>query len=568
MGAALSTALLVTLAAPAAAETVRRAPGDDVVLEVGPHQGLIPQNAITVAFDDAYDADPMGLVAYREFTSMFTGSDESWDVWLCRPPGEALLGLELGPVVDTLNATVADYFDTISEGRYRPLFRGRGSSTDPGCGVGQVHSGRTPRMYVNDFSVLIDDRDSTVGQGSPGTISFSATSMIYEGLLRRAEVDGSSVVEIAAYPYSPAASIPAHEIGHTLHWAHSGAIGDYDNELDLMSLGWAGTHAFNLYSAGWIDPNQVALHHGGDRTYSVGSLGWAGTRMVVITTGIEGFFYVLSVRDPDEPVLDANSDPVIEELGVEVYRVDQRPGSCDPLPDDSPCFGILAEVKPFPVAPAPFPGPYGHFHPAGSEFSVAGVSVSVEAAGDDRLEIRVNGGLTPSGWFIDDDTSVFEDDIEWAASMAITLGCNPPRGDRFCPDVQVTRGQMAAFLVRTLGLAASDTDAFTDDNGSVFESDINALAASGITRGCTDTSFCPDAPVTRGQMAAFLNRAYDLQPSTDDRFADDDTSVFESDINALAASGITSGCTETAFCPDELVTRGQMAAFLRRAESR
>ncbi|MGF1668357.1 MAG: S-layer homology domain-containing protein [Acidimicrobiia bacterium] len=58
---------------------------------------------------------------------------------------------------------------------------------------------------------------------------------------------------------------------------------------------------------------------------------------------------------------------------------------------------------------------------------------------------------------------------------------------------------------------AGDPDTFSDDNGSVFESDIEALAASGITRGCGPESFCPDDPVTRQQMASFLVRAF-VQP--------------------------------------------------------
>ena len=50
---------------------------------------------------------------------------------------------------------------------------------------------------------------------------------------------------------------------------------------------------------------------------------------------------------------------------------------------------------------------------------------------------------------------------------------------------------------------------FTDDDGSVFEDDIAKLAASGITTGCSrdGTRFCPNGFVTRGQMAAFLHRA-------------------------------------------------------------
>jgi hypothetical protein len=258
---------------------------------------------------------------------------------------------------------------------------------------------------------------------------------------------------------------------------------------------------------------------------------------------------------------------VVDEAGIEVYRVDQRSSVCSQLPENSPCFGIVADITPYPAVPATFPGPYAHFHPAGTSFAIEGVPVTVADGGSGRLSVTVQGGLSGSGLFIDDDDSVFEADIEWAALQGITLGCNPPTGDRFCPDDPVTRGQMAAFLVRTLELPGSSEDAFTDDADSVFQGDINALAASGITRGCTPTSFCPDDPVTRGQMAAFLTRAYDLEPSGEDAFTDDTDSVFQRDINALAASGITKGCTDTTFCPDDLVTRGQMAAFLRRASS-
>jgi len=43
----------------------------------------------------------------------------------------------------------------------------------------------------------------------------------------------------------------------------------------------------------------------------------------------------------------------------------------------------------------------------------------------------------------------------------------------------------------------------------VFEADIAKIAEAGITKGCNPegTEFCPGDPVTRGQMAAFLNRA-------------------------------------------------------------
>ena len=125
---------------------------------------------------------------------------------------------------------------------------------------------------------------------------------------------------------------------------------------------------------------------------------------------------------------------------------------------------------------------------------------------------------------------------------------------------------MAAFIVRALDLDASPGgDSFSDDDRSVFENDIESLYNHGITTGCTVSRFCPDRPVTRGEMAAFLNRAFDLPASTEDPFADDDNSYFEADIAALEASGVTSGCAPASFCPGRPVSRGEMAAFLIRA---
>ncbi len=175
--------------------------------------------------------------------------------------------------------------------------------------------------------------------------------------------------------------------------------------------------------------------------------------------------------------------------------------------------------------------------------------------------------------FVDDDGSVFESDIEWLAGEEITRGCNPPVNDMFCPNDAVTRGQMAAFLVRALGLTDDGGGSrFVDADGSVFESSIAKLAAAGITQGCNppvNDMFCPNDAVTRGQMAAFLVRA--LGYSDDgggDIFDDDDGSIFETQIDKLATAGVTRGCNppaNTMFCPTDEVTRGQMAAFLRRA---
>ena len=103
--------------------------------------------------------------------------------------------------------------------------------------------------------------------------------------------------------------------------------------------------------------------------------------------------------------------------------------------------------------------------------------------------------------------------------------------------------------------------------GHPFAGEILGLIELGITTGCTETSFCPSDFVTREQMAAFLTRALDFPaPSVaTNTFDDDDGSIFESEIETIYARGITTGCTETSFCPSDFVTREQMAAFLTRA---
>ena len=180
-------------------------------------------------------------------------------------------------------------------------------------------------------------------------------------------------------------------------------------------------------------------------------------------------------------------------------------------------------------------------------------------SGSDEVEVSVETRHR----FTDISGHPFESEITWLFQRGITLsGC---AHTLYCPNDVVTREQMASFLVRALYLPQTSTDFFTDDETSVHEPDINRLAGSGITTGCTATRFCPGQPVTRQEMASFLVRGLGLPQTTADFFTDDETSIHESDINRLAASGITTGCTTTQFCPTATVTRGQMAAFLERA---
>ncbi len=166
--------------------------------------------------------------------------------------------------------------------------------------------------------------------------------------------------------------------------------------------------------------------------------------------------------------------------------------------------------------------------------------------------------------FIFDDLwdSSFVSSIQWIYDQGITGGC---AANRYCPRTAVSRGQMASFLARAMHLPATSTDYFDDDDGLTHEAAINSIAEAEITGGCAPKRFCRDDPVSRAQMAAFLVRALNIPPATKDWFTDDNGSTLETSINALAQAGLTGGCGGSSFCPDQAVTREQMAAFLVRA---
>jgi hypothetical protein len=181
-------------------------------------------------------------------------------------------------------------------------------------------------------------------------------------------------------------------------------------------------------------------------------------------------------------------------------------------------------------------------------------------------EEPTSSALPPGGTFYDDDHSVHEGAIEALYAAGVTTGCAP---ERFCPRDPVTREAMAAFLYRALGLAPTEaTNLFMDVHDSPFQAEIDAIAIAGIATGCGNGLFCPTSNVTRAEMATFLVRAFvgggDFDPPPD-AFHDDDGSTHEDDINRIAVMGITFGCGEGRFCPHGAVSRQEMASFLTRA---
>ena len=158
----------------------------------------------------------------------------------------------------------------------------------------------------------------------------------------------------------------------------------------------------------------------------------------------------------------------------------------------------------------------------------------------------------------------------------ITGGC-APSPLQYCPLADVTREQMAAFIVRAVEGEPSPTlcsggSPFTDvPSLSTFCPYIKRLLALNITQGCTATTFCPTASVTREAMAVFLIRAIEGEPSPSlcaggSPFTDvSAASPFCPHIKRLVALGVTLGCGGGNYCPAAIVQRDSMAVFLGRA---
>jgi glucose/arabinose dehydrogenase len=164
--------------------------------------------------------------------------------------------------------------------------------------------------------------------------------------------------------------------------------------------------------------------------------------------------------------------------------------------------------------------------------------------------------------FSDVTDSKFINDITWIFYEGITSGCG---SGRFCPKGAVNRDQMASFIARAMNLPPASRDYFDDDNGNKHEGNINRVAEAGITFGCAPRKYCPSGIVLRDQMASFIARALKLPTASRDYFTDDNGNKHEANINRMAAAGITKGCTATTFCPKGTTLREQMAAFMRRA---
>jgi hypothetical protein len=548
---------------------------------------------ITFAALTEFSGDPLQIIVWPNDTRRYSLGTDQIGVYVCTWP-TASAGINLTSATSVLNNQVVPFYEGISNGAYTPQFIARKTLTlDDAQSVWSdcenAMLAQANPLWGDEGAIGILDNKGNEGQGTPGMYCYNCASQAdttFPANGRWAVVEGETVQSFWA-GYGAHVTTAAHEVGHMISFPHSYSgevltdsngntyIDEYDNPIDFMSgndpaslIGRRveypySTLAFNRYRAGWIDPSDVVFYSGGVVDLTVAPVGVDGIQMVILPTGYPYSLVTLDAR------ISSDIDRIPESFqGITSHYVEQW--WRDPADDVvKPLGGATSRVYTYP------PSPYSLDHVTsvgeqlqfdldqGEDVIAQGAMLKVLGQTADGLQIRLIG-------FDDVATSVFLNNILWLADSGITKGCSDTS---FCPTEYVTRGQMAAFLVRALGYSDAGTgNLFTDDDGSVFEGSIDRLATAGVTKGCNppvNDEFCPNQYVTREQMAAFLVRALGLtEEDPGVEFNDIAGSVFVDAINKLATAGITKGCNPPAndrFCPRDPVTREQMAAFLQRA---
>lgn len=320
----------------------------------------------------------------------------------------------------------------------------------------------------------------------------------------------------------------AHEMGHGFGLPHSANTFDepYKNQWDVMSDGWSNCNRARHEIYGCLGQHTIAYHKD--------ILGWIP----------ESKKYTLTYTGSGHHTLPASQSYLMAQINLpnnpsyppEYYTIEYRSrrGYDTKLPGEGI---IIHKVNPSRTNPAHVididnngnTGDAGAIWTVGETFldSSNGITISVLSLVNDKYQVGISNG---------------------AQSASIWLE----------PLAQLQVGSI-----------------FADVPGGYWALDaILRLYNNGITSGCAASPlmYCPEQNVTRAQMAVFLERglrgsAYTPPPASGDVFADVPQNHWAAAwIEQLAQDRITGGCGDGNYCPENLVTRAQMAVFLLKAK--
>ena len=196
-------------------------------------------------------------------------------------------------------------------------------------------------------------------------------------------------------------------------------------------------------------------------------------------------------------------------------------------------------------------------------FTMPASKVTIEAT---FAEKQADEPVAPEKLFADvsaDD--YYYEAVKWASENGVTGGIGE---NLFGAKLPCTRAQIVTFLWRAAGSPEpKGMSGFVDVSADAYYAKAVAWAVEqGIVSGTSATTFSPDAVCTRAQSVAFLYRAFGEKGNKAAGFSDVSADAYYADAVAWAVeNGVASGIGGGLFAPDQDCARGQIVAFLYRA---
>lgn len=172
------------------------------------------------------------------------------------------------------------------------------------------------------------------------------------------------------------------------------------------------------------------------------------------------------------------------------------------------------------------------------------------------------------GAFWDDEEHPIAATADLLASLALITGCGP-FGLELCPDAPLTGGDVEALLGASLGTEIPIRDLLRLEPRPAFRME-TFFADVGLEEalGCGVWQYCPDQVISRGEMAAILTGVFPFEPTNADYFIDDEDHYAQAAINALVAGDVFEVCTAVGpvpFEPDRPATRADLIDAIAKA---
>lgn len=204
----------------------------------------------------------------------------------------------------------------------------------------------------------------------------------------------------------------------------------------------------------------------------------------------------------------------------------------------------------------------------------------------DKVPVRM--GYTFTGWYADEELTEKITDIKMTSDKTVYAGwvksTVPDQlngDDHFAyvvgypdgsvqPNGNITRAEVAAIFFRLLQPEVrdgnlSDTNVFTD----VTENDwhnvsVSTMAELNIIKGRTETTFVPDAPITRAEFAAICARFDTGLTEGDSNLTDISGHWAEEEIERAVSLGWIAGYPDGTFKPNQFITRAEAVSIINR----